>query len=303
MKWKKQGLIFAPDGSKPWMKTHGFPPTPLRMGEDRLRLYVAFCDAQMVGRIGYVDVDAAQPSKVLAVSDKPILDIGTPGAFDENGLLPTCVLKVGEEVRMYYVGYQLGHKVRYFQFEGLATSKDGGESFHRYSKTPVLERSDQELLNRTSAFVMQDEGVYKMWYVGGSQWTDVQGKSLPVYNIRYIVSKDGLSWGSEGEVCIDFSSEDEHAFGRPWVLKENGSFKMFYSVRTRSKGYRLGYAESTNGIRWTRKDDEVGITVSKSGWDSEMIAYASIVKHGGRTFMFYNGNKLGASGFGYAILE
>lgn len=302
MHWVKMGRIFAPDGSTPWMKTHGFPPTPLLLSDEVLRLYVAFCDEHMVGRIGFVDVSPTDPSTILAVSDAPVLDIGEPGAFDENGLLPTCVLRAGSELRMYYVGYQLGHKVRYFQFEGLAISKDGGKSFRRYSQTPIIDRSDRELLNRTSAFVLQDEGRYKMWYVGGSKWTVVGGKSLPVYNMRYLESPDGLSWGPEGKVCVDFTSEDEHAFGRPWVLKEGGLYKMFYSVRTRSMGYRLGYAESPDGLQWTRKDGEVGITVSKDGWDSEMIAYASIVKHGGKTFMFYNGNNLGATGFGYATL-
>lgn len=303
MKWIKKGLIFAPDGSRPWMKTHAFPPTPLLLGKDVLRLYVAFCDEKMVGRIGFVDVDPRNPSRVLAVSDEPVLDIGAAGAFDENGLLPTCVLRVGNQVRMYYVGYQLGYRVRYFQFEGLAISTDGGASFTRYSQTPILERSDKELLNRTSAFVMHDEGAYKMWYVGGSQWTVVGNKSLPVYNMRVLFSPDGLIWGPEGRVCIDFSSEDEHAFGRPWVLKEDGFFKMFYSVRTRSRGYRLGYAESSDGISWIRKDHEVGLTVSSEGWDSEMVAYASIVGHEGTTTMFYNGNNLGGTGFGHATLQ
>jgi hypothetical protein len=34
-----------------------------------------------------------------------------------------------------------------------------------------------------------------------------------------------------------------------------------------------------------------------------MIAYASVLAHKGRTYMFYNGNNLGKTGFGYAELE
>jgi hypothetical protein len=78
---------------------------------------------------------------------------------------------------------------------------------------------------------------------------------------------------------------------------------MFYSIRTRSKGYRLGYAESKDGVTWQRRDDDVGIDVSADGWDSEMIAYASVVAHGDKVYMFYNGNNCGATGFGYAILR
>ena len=62
------GLIYAPDGSQPWAKSHAMLPTPLDMGDGRLRIYVAFVDENTVGRIGYVDVDARDPSRVLEVS-------------------------------------------------------------------------------------------------------------------------------------------------------------------------------------------------------------------------------------------
>ena len=232
-----------------------------------------------------------------------MLDIGTPGAFDENGILPTCIVEVDDKLYLYYVGYQLGQKLRYYQFEGLAISTDGGASFTRAQRVPVTDRSDEELLNRTSAFVRRRDGIFQMWYVGGSEWTVVDGKPLPVYNIKYLESADGISWPAAGRVCIDYASEDEHAFGKPFVFEHDGRHKMFYSVRTRSKGYRIGYGESADGHNWTRKDEEVGIDVSASGWDSQMLAYACVVRHKDKVYMFYNGNNCGETGFGYAVLE
>jgi predicted GH43/DUF377 family glycosyl hydrolase len=302
MKWQKLGRIHVPDGTLSWAKKYAYPPTPLLLDNGILRLYVAFCDDNTVGRVGYVEVDAADPTKVLKVSSTPVLDIGAPGAFDENGVLPTSVIRVGDEIYMYYVGYQLGYKVRYFQFEGLAISTDGGLSFVRYSQVPVLDRSNHELLNRTSAFVMQDQGLFRMWYVGGSEWVTVAGKALPTYNMRYLESADGKNWGGEGKVCIELQRPDEYALGRPWVLKEPDRHRMFYSIRSRGKGYRLGYAESTDGQHWERMDDSVGIDVSSSGWDSQMIEYPSIYRHEDRTYLLYNGNNCGESGFGCALL-
>jgi predicted GH43/DUF377 family glycosyl hydrolase len=302
MEWSKQGRIYVPDGSLWWAKKYAFPPTPYRLNEEVLRLYVAFCDENTVGRIGYVDVLADNPKEIVKISPEPVLDIGTPGAFDENGILPTCVVPVDDQLYLYYVGYQLGMKVRYFQFEGLAVSNHGGESFQRRLKVPVTDRSDAEMLNRTSAFVRRRNGIFEMWYVGGSDWTTVNDKALPVYNIRYLTSPDGINWGPEGSVCIDYQNDDEHAFGKPFIYEDGELQRMFYSIRTRSKGYRLGYAESRDGINWERKDDQVGIDVSESGWDSEMIAYSCIVRHKDKVYMFYNGNNLGESGFGYAEL-
>lgn len=303
MKWRKLGRIYVPDGKLSWARKYAFPPTPYFVSDRVVRMYVAFCDENTVGRIGFVELDAEDPSRVLRVSEKPVLDIGQPGAFDENGLLPTCIVPVGKQLYLYYVGYQLGYRVRYFQFQGLAISDDGGLTFTRHSRVPVIDRSDRELVNRTSAFVLREDGVFKMWYVGGSSWLDVRGKSLPIYNLRYLESRDGKSWGPEGEVCLDFQNDDEHAFGRPWVFRSGGRYRMLYSVRTKSKGYRLGYAESPDGRVWRRDDEAVGIDVSTAGWDAEMIAYPSVVEHKGRVLLFYNGNNCGETGFGHAVLE
>jgi hypothetical protein len=250
-----------------------------------------------------VDLDADEPTRVLGISSQPVLDIGSPGAFDENGVVPTALVPVGDQLYLYYVGYQLGHRVRYFQFEGLAVSDNGGRHFTRHSRVPILDRSDKEHLNRTGAFVLRDEGVFKMWYVGGDTWIDVDSKALPKYNLRYVESPDGKTWPAEGHVCIHFQNEDEHALGRPWVLRDNGIYRLFYSVRSHSKGYRLGYAESKDGHCWERKDQQLGLNVSESGWDSEMICYSSVVRYKDRVYLFHCGNNCGETGFGCAVLE
>jgi hypothetical protein len=78
---------------------------------------------------------------------------------------------------------------------------------------------------------------------------------------------------------------------------------MWYSIRSHSRPYRIGYAESGDGLQWERRDDEAGIEASASGWDSEMICYAAVIDVNGRRLMFYNGNRHGATGFGVAELE
>ena len=50
-------------------------------------------------------------------------------------------------------------------------------------------------------------------------------------------------------------------------------------------------------------DDRVGIDVSTSGWDSEMIEYAYVFDLNGDRFMIYNGNDFGRTGLGYARLQ
>ncbi len=302
MRWEKKGRIYVPDGTVDWAQAYAFPPIPYLRPDGVLRIYLSFCDSMTVGRLAYVDVDPANPSTVLGVAAEPLLQDGAPGMFDENGILPLSVVALDDRLYLYYVGYQLGMKLRYYQFTGLAESVDGGESFRRVRHVPVLDRTEPERLNRTSSFVLHEDGRFRMWYVAGSEWTEVDGKSLPVYNVRYIESEDGVTWPDQGAVCLDFADDDEHAFGRPWVLHGAAGYRMFFSIRTRSRGYRIGYAESEDNITWKRRDAVVGIDVSPSGWDSEMIAYASVFRYDDTTMMFYNGNGLGRTGFGYAVL-
>lgn len=305
MKWRKLGVVWKPDGSKWWARTHASCPTPVWLGGERLRVYVQCRDEKNVGRVGFVDLDPTEPLRVIGCAETPVLDIGAPGAFDDNGVFQ-CSFAPADDGRlfMYYVGFELCHHVRYRLLSGLAVSVDGGWSFERVKSTPVLERSDSERLFRGGPFVVSDNGRYRMWYVAGSRWIEIEGKSMPVYDLRYLESEDGVHWPDEGRVVLDISERDEHGFGRPYVIRDGGRYRLFYSIRKSSlRQYRMGYAESNDGIQWIRKDDQVGLDVSPEGWDSEAVEYAAIVKVGERTLMFYNGNDFGATGFGAAELE
>lgn len=303
MIWNKLGLVYVANGEYPWAKSHAYIPTSMMLDESKIRVYAAFLDENKVGRIGFVDIDASNPLRILKVSEKPVLDIGLPGTFDDNGVTPISIVKSDRKLYLYYVGWQLGVKVRYFLFTGLAISSDYGESFQRYSQVPILERSDRELFTRTAAHVRQESNLWRMWYLAGDKWINCHNKLVPTYNMRYLESPDGLIWGKQGAVCLELANEDEYGFGRPFVIQENGIYKIWYSIRTISKGYRLGYAESSDGLVWTRKDDQVGIDVSASGWDSEMICFSCIQQTKYGTYMFYNGNNYGETGFGVAVLE
>jgi predicted GH43/DUF377 family glycosyl hydrolase len=303
MRWKKMGLIYGPNGKYPWAKYSALQPTPCLISDDIIRVYVGFRDANGISRVGFVDLDVNNPSKVLKVSEKPALDIGNPGTFDENGVVPCAIAKREGKLYLYYAGYQLGQKVKFYAFCGLAISEDGGDSFIRYSCVPILDRTDNELFFRVIHSIMFENDMWKAWYGGGSKFIEEKDKKLPVYDIRYFESKDGINFEKIGKLCIEVKGGDEHRVGRPYVIKDGTIYKMFYGVGTKSKGFRLGYAESKDGINWQKKNEEVGIDVSGDGWDSQMISYPSIVKYKDKVYMFYNGNNYGYDGFGYAILE
>jgi hypothetical protein len=305
MKWRKLGVVWNTPGREWWSRSHAMGPTPVVINDDAIRLFLTTLDEQGRGRPIYVDVSAHNPMQVLRVSDHPLMDVGEPGTFDDNGLMAISFVQAGAgELRMYYAGFELCKHIRYRIFTGLAISKDGGETFERASRTPVLDRTSQELFFRGGPFALVDEGIFRLWYVAGSEWTSLNGKAMPVYDLRYQESKDGIHWADEGQLSMAITGADEHGFGRPWVVKRGPrDFQMFYSIRRRSyAAYRLGYAESSDGIHWTRKDEEMGLDVSPGEFDSDAIMYSAVVQVHGKTYCFYNGNNFGQTGFGVAEL-
>ena len=304
MIWEKRGMIYCPNNEQPWKNQYAMLPTPLLIN-DVLRIFIGFCDKDNVGRIGYVDVNPANPSEVIGISDKPILDIGRKGCFDDNGVVPISILQTGNDIYLYYVGFQLGINIPYYMFGGLAVSKDGGKSFKRYSESPILDRTGDEVYARCGINVICDEGMYKMWYIGSTKegWTMSSGKLRPLYIMKYTESKDGIHWHKKSVQCLEYENEDEHGFGRPYVWRENKKYCMYYSIRTYSRGYYIGYAESEDGICWNRMDKMAGIDLSESGWDDTNMSYPFLYKYNDKIYMFYNGNGCGKSGFGYAELR
>jgi hypothetical protein len=305
MKWTKLGIVYRPDGSREWARTHAMIPTPVRLDAATIRVFFGSLDADGRARPGFVDVDAHDPMRVLNVGPVPLLDLGRPGTFDEAGVLPCSVFRDRTATwRMYYVGFELGQRIRYRLLTGLATSADGIH-FTRVSPTPVLERSAAELYFRCGPYCVETGNGYRMWYVAGSAWETVQGKEMPVYDIRYAESADGIVWPAQGRVVLPISGDDEHGFGRPWVLPDpNGGYRMFYSVRRRSlRAYRLGYARSEDGLTWVRSDDDLGLDVTPGAIDSDAIMYAAVIEVDGRVFAFYNGNEFGRAGVALARLQ
>ena len=300
MKWEKKGLIFKTQDFNDWRDNSALQPTPL-MFSDKIRFYVGFRDKSGISRIGYIDLDKNNPEKILRVSKKPVLDIGKDGAFDEFGVVPSAIIRRDKKIYMYYAGYQLGKKVRFLVLSGLAISEDNGETFTRYSLVPVFERTDSEMLFRVPHTVMFDDNKFKFWYGGGSEFMHGKDKTLPVYDVRYLESEDGINIPKNGKIILE-TKENEYRIGRPFVIKKENSFMMFYGYSSEDKPYQLGYAISKDGLKWMRDDENIGIELSSEGWDSEMMAYPCVLTIADKTYLFYNGNDYGKDGFGYAEL-
>jgi predicted GH43/DUF377 family glycosyl hydrolase len=304
MKWIKRGLIYSARRDRWWARSHGLLPTAEVIEERRIRVYFTALDDHKFGRIGYVEFDIKEPPKILYFTAEPVLDLGPIGTFDDSGVNPSSLVEVNGKKYLYYIGWQRTQRAPYMIFSGLALSEDQGSTFKKHSRVPVLDRTAEEPFSRSAPFVRREEDGFRVWYWSCLEWS-MDGGSLHYNNvIRCAASPDGIRWAGTGVVCLA-PGGDDYSLGRPWVVKDDGTYKMWYSIRSKSKEkpYRIGYAESQDGLQWRRKDEEVGIDVSPTGWDSEMICFPCVIDVEGERYMFYNGNRHGEEGFGFAQLE
>lgn len=308
MKWQKLGLLWAPTGVPEWAATHATLPVVQSLPGNQWRVLVSTRDAQGKSRIGRFAVDASVDiPRPLQFESQPVLSLGEPGTFDDSGVMPSWLVCDGSRYYLYYVGWNVLTTVPYRQAIGLAVSEDGGETFRRYSQGPVIDRGVKEPFFATSPCVRIESGRWRMWYVSCTGWELIADRWEPAYHVKYAESRDGITWDVTGTSCLD--AGPGFAVARPCVFRRGEKYCMLYPVRSLTDyrtnpeaAYNLGYAESDDGIRWTRMDDSVGISRSDDGWDSEMLAYCWLEQRGDDIFLLYNGNGFGRSGVGLAKL-
>lgn len=303
MQWHKLGHIFVANGQSEWMNTHASNPVLWRFNGSVGRIFFSSRDTESRSHIAFVDVDFDDKFKVVNISSNPVLSPGEPGLFDDSGVVMGSFLEKGNECYLYYLGWNLKVTVPWLNTIGVARYNSQTDTFEKMSRAPMMDRSAEDPFTISYPSVLKDKGIYKMWYGSNLQWGKTQETMQHV--IKYAESNDGLIWKRTGKVVVGLEHKNEYALSKPWVIKENGKFKMWYSYRGNGhiKTYRIGYAESSDGLSWVRKDNTVGIDVSPDGWDSEMISYPCVFDWRGNRYMLYNGNHYGSEGFGVAVFR
>lgn len=169
--------------------------------------------------------------KILKVTESPCLDIGKLRCFDDNGVVPCAVTKVGDLLYLFYTGYNIGYHVRKTIFVGLAIIEDNGETFKRYSQVPIMERTENKTLFRVVHIALPDENDWKMYYGAGNRFIQGEKKTLPVYEIELLQADSLFDLRKEGKTLLHNQGE-EYRIGRPYVVCDEGIYKMFFCKGT-----------------------------------------------------------------------
>lgn len=315
--WEKLGHIFDPgriENRPYWLFEYAQAPWTI-LFEDFVRVYFSSRaerdkQGQCVSYAAFVDLDRKNLFNILNIASRPILELGSRGAFDEFGTYPVSVLRDGDEYKVYYTGHTRCVSVPFDTAIGLGVSTDGGESFVKAGSGPVLPRSPFEPFVISGPKIKKVGDTYFLYYISGMRWFESHGRKEVVYKIRLATSGNGVDWTRLGRNLIPDKLGENEVQASPDVISKDGRNHMFFcymltpDFRTNHAfSYRIGYASSTDLIHWERDDDKAGIDVSKDGFDNEMVAYPHVFELDGSVYMLYLGNQTGRYGFGLARLK
>lgn len=296
---EKIGLVLNPKNVSNNWSSHAMAPTGyVDVDSKSISIFVGGWDKNGISRIYKIILDLLDPTNVLHIEDECVLDIGSDGCFDENGVFPGHVSIIDNEVYLSYTGFQIGDKIPHYNFSGLSVLKNG--TFEKLSRAPFLDRHDEGLFVRAGHSFIADKGKYVSVYSSGSTFQFVGNKFRPNYNV-YLKFTSGLDrelFASPGQEVVSFS-KGEHGLGRPQIFKLKDCYFILYTSRTLDMKYSIGISYSVDLTNWTRYYWDIDQYKGNNGFDSEMIYFPSFVRteeNGG--FIFYSGNGFGRDGLG-----
>ncbi|MDN8612827.1 hypothetical protein [Variovorax ginsengisoli] len=300
--WIKQGLLYAlpPGGLHPKLLTHAANPLPAHIADDVYRIFFSARDSSNRSSVGAVDVDIGT-RQIVREHSQPFFEHGPTGSFYADGVSIGNCYEVGGTRYMLFMGWQAPTDGHWRGDIGrLVVRSDLTLALN--SPTPFLGADPIDPISLSYPWVINaSTDRFRMWYPSTKTWDAGNGEMLAVLNVAD--SADGHQWVRKG-LGVPYELGRAQAFSRPNVLGDPiAGYEMWFSYRGGGgRSYRIGYAVSPDATDWELRLDDVGIDVSREGWDSEMIEYPFVFDHRGRRFMLYNGNGYGKSGFGIAEL-
>ncbi|MBD3289182.1 T9SS type A sorting domain-containing protein [candidate division KSB1 bacterium] len=213
----------------------------------------------------------------------PILPLGNPGEWDNTEAAYANVHFDGEMYRMWYSGALQENTYRI----GYAISSDG-VNWMKDAINPVLDvgaPNTFDSINLWLPYVLFNGTNYEMWYSGG----------LTSSGIGYATSSDPVSWirQSASPVLDKGASgawDDSYAF-LPVVLQSDTLYQMWYTGRSASGIRQTGYANSSDGMNWSKNQNNPVLPAGDAGsWDANAAAASSVIFENGQYHMWYHGD-------------
>ncbi len=123
--WRRLGPLRLDTAGVSWAATHAALPVAEPVDHGVWNLYLSLRDEQGRARIGRATLTFAPTPQLTPLDPEPVLDLGVLGAFDDSGVVGSCLVNDGDRRLLYYTGWARGVTVPFYLTTGVAISTDG----------------------------------------------------------------------------------------------------------------------------------------------------------------------------------
>ena len=210
MSWTRLGVTYAPDGAKPWAKSHAALPVPVPRS-------APICSGSLTARgierpvaVGWVDLELTGARPRAARSVRARFGSRFRRSSDDSGMGFGCVVEAVERVRPLLHGLEPRRARAMAQRHRLGPGPHPLDRFERFSAGPILDRSPEDPYTLSYPWVLRDGPQdWRMWY--GSNL----GSNAVSADINHVIkaarSRDGIRWHRDGATVIGFATSEEYA--------------------------------------------------------------------------------------------
>jgi predicted GH43/DUF377 family glycosyl hydrolase len=292
--WIKKGILLKPNRKLDWMSHHLGPTYAVCRKNRYIDVYFSARNKENLSSIGKFTFDTKQKTITRC---KKIFTFSKSHLPDEHGVSYPVIYNFNNKIYLFYVGWKKNSKYKFENNLIIAVKKN--KKFVRIKK---IFNSRLSPFGSGSCFVLKKNNIHYMWFTSFIKKKLKRKNNLHYeYLIKLAKSKNLMNWKVEPKACINFKSKNENAISKPSVIFKDKQYHMWFCYR--GKRYKIGYANSKDGLVWKREDNKLKFIGKNYNWDNLEKCYPSVVNIGGKIYMIYSGNNYGKTGIGYSVLK
>jgi len=173
------------------------------------------------------------------------------------------------------------------QSDTIAVYVQKSLSFTKYSGNPVMEigsTNDWDGYYLWDLCVRDIDGEYCMWYEG------VDSSNNNLERFGFASSGDGITWTKYASNPLGVIGEADSSISGPSIIFTGSEYMLWYSIPDNATNNKIHYSNSSDGITWTKPQDDPVLTASQE-WENSKLGYCSVVSTDNGYLMYYDGNK------------
>ncbi len=214
------------------------------------------------------------------ISNNPVISYSSGNSWNGISVGSTSVVNIGNDYRMWFQGFNGSlWRIGYTDTNNITQWNN------------IITQANELVINNDGNIhdpkVIFQNNLYRIWFAS-SDW------AINKIQINYSESIDGVNWSKpiNNVIPTTFDWENNRGISFPTTLFIKNKYRMWYGANGKynsSTRWRIGYAESDDGIKWTKHP--VPVMEADQVWEGVDVGNPTVLYEDGIYHMWYHGDR------------